>query len=295
MWVDGVFSGGGMKAIAYAGAIKALEEKNLVFKRLAGTSAGSIVAALLAVNYTADEIIDLLTKLNPESFLKERSWCKNLPMIRWMTLYYRMGLYSGDSFEQWIDGLLRKKGVYTFGDLPFQRLRIIVSDISSGTMVVIPDDLPKYGVDPGTFRVSHAIRMSCSLPFFFEPVPLTDSQGKKFLMIDGGVLSNFPLWLFDGGSTLPVRPFIGLQLSSSKATLSPKKIVNVLDFFHRIFFTMKEAHDAAYISKYAATNIVFIPVHKVETADFSISNEQKEALIQLGYKKAVAFLKKWSF
>ncbi len=295
MWVDGVFSGGGMKAIAYAGAIKALEEKNLVFKRLAGTSAGSIVAALLAVNYTPDEILVELKQLNPEAFLKEKSWYKSMPLIRWLTLYYRMGIYSGDAFEQWIDGLLRKKGVSTFNDLAFQRLRIIVSDISSGTMVVLPDDLPKYGITPGSFRISRAIRMSCSLPFFFEPVALTNSSGDRCLMIDGGVLSNFPLWLFDDEKTLPVRPFIGLQLSSRTTILVPKKIKNVLDFFHRIFFTMKEAHDAVYISKYATTNIIFIPVHDVETTDFSIPDAQKEALINLGYKKTEAFLKKWHF
>lgn len=295
MLIDGVFSGGGMKAIAYAGAIQALEEKNLTFKRLAGTSAGSIVAALLAANYKSDEIMEVLNLINPADFLEEKSFFNKLPVVKWIRLYFRYGLYRGDAFEGWIATLLKNKGIETFGDLDDQRLRIVVSDISTGKMVIFPDDLPDYGIDPDTFRIAKAVRISCSLPFFFEPDTILNKKGEKCLMVDGGVLSNFPIWLFDGSSSRPIRPFIGLQLSSKRMVLTPKKINNVLDYFHRVFLTMKEGHDEVYISKYAATNIIFIPVHGVSTAEFNLSEAQKKALIVMGYKKTIKFLKTWSY
>lgn len=295
MLVDGVFSGGGMKAIAYAGAIQALEEKNIFFKRLAGTSAGSIVASLLAVGYNGEEILGVLNQMNPANFLIEKSLFGKLPFLRWFRLYFKYGLYKADLFEAWIEELLIQKEVRTFGDLNDQILKIIVSDISTGRIVVMPDDLADYGIDPQTFSIATAVRMSCSLPFFFEPGTIMNKKGEKCLMVDGGVLSNFPIWLFEDGKTRPIRPFIGLQLSSKRKVLTPKKIDNVLEYYHRVFLTMKEGHDELYISKYAATNIIFIPVHGVATADFNLSEQQKKALVQLGYQQTKKFLKTWTY
>ena len=65
-------------------------------------------------------------------------------------------------------------------------------------MMVLPDDLEKYGVSPDSFPVARALRMSCGIPFFFEPVRLKIGSGDT-IVVDGGVLSNFPMWIFDNG------------------------------------------------------------------------------------------------
>ena len=59
-------------------------------------------------------------------------------------------------------------------------------------MVVLPEDLPDYGIDPDRFEIARAVRMSISIPYFFEPVIV-----KKHVFVDGGILSNFPMWIFD--------------------------------------------------------------------------------------------------
>lgn len=62
MLINAVFQGGGVKGISLAGAVKAAEEHGIVFNRLAGTSSGSIVAALLAAGYSADEMKAVIEK-----------------------------------------------------------------------------------------------------------------------------------------------------------------------------------------------------------------------------------------
>mgnify|MGYP003484396654 CR=1 FL=1 len=59
MIVDGVFSGGGIKGFAYVGAIQALEEKGIKFERVAGTSAGAILATFIAAGFNAQELEEI--------------------------------------------------------------------------------------------------------------------------------------------------------------------------------------------------------------------------------------------
>ena len=79
-----------------------------------------------------------------------------------------MGLYKGERLEKWIAEKLRSRGIRTFADLPDQSLRIIASDLTNSTMLVLPDDLPKYHIDPNRFSVARAVRMSCSIPYFLS-------------------------------------------------------------------------------------------------------------------------------
>ncbi|HET6871430.1 MAG TPA: patatin-like phospholipase family protein [Sporolactobacillaceae bacterium] len=295
MWIDGVFSGGGVKGFAFVGALQVVEEAGFRFRRVAGTSAGSIIAALIAAGFTGEEIKKEMDLMNPALFMDGKSSPLHFPFLKWLTLYWRMGLYKGNTFERWVQETLYKKKVISFGDLPPDTLKIVVSDLSRGKMVVIPDDLPVYGINPSNFSVARAVRMSCSLPFFFEPVALYNRESEKCIIVDGGVLSNFPVWLYDNGNTLPLRPFLGFQLSSRADFYMAHPIKNAVDLFHGLFTTMKEAHDAKYISKYAASNIVFIPVEHVETADFKLSKEDRDKLVELGRERTKAFLKKWVY
>lgn len=295
MWIDGVFSGGGVKGFAFVGALQVVEQEGFQFRRVAGTSAGSIVASLVAAGFTSKEIKEEMDMMNPALFMDGKSSPINFPFLRWLTLYWRMGLYRGNTFERWVQETLQKKGIVRFGDLQPDALKIVVSDLSRGKMVVIPDDLPSYGMNPDNFSVARAVRMSCSLPFFFEPVALYNREGEKCIIVDGGVLSNFPVWLYDNGNTKPLRPFLGFQLSSRADFYLTEPIKNAVDLFHSLFTTMKEAHDAKYISKYAASNIVFIPVEDVATADFNLSKEDQEKLVDLGRDRTRAFLKKWVY
>ncbi|MCD8508717.1 MAG: patatin-like phospholipase family protein [Bacillus sp. (in: Bacteria)] len=293
--VDGVFAGGGIKAFSFVGAVRILEQEGFVFERLAGTSAGAIVASFLKAGFTSDEIGEILEELDLPSLLDERKI--SIPFYRWLRLYLKMGIHQGDEFENWLYQILKQKGIVSFGDLPPQSLKMVASDLTNGKLVVLPDDLPQYGIIPESFSVARAIRMSCCLPFFFEPVKLTSKDGVTSLMVDGGVLSNFPMWLFSPKEGLAhlKRPVIGFRLSPSDDQIPPRVIRNAFSMLHSMVETMWKAHDQRYISKSHAKNIVFIPANKVSSTNFSISDVEKEELIQLGMNSTTKFLKKWSY
>jgi NTE family protein len=109
--VDLVFEGGGLKGIALVGAYSVLEERGYRPQNIAGTSAGAIVAALLAAGYTAAELRQIITDCDLNSF-KDRarkSWLPLFPGI--VSILKDRGIYEGKAFLEWMSGLLENKGV----------------------------------------------------------------------------------------------------------------------------------------------------------------------------------------
>ncbi len=289
--IDGVFSGGGIKGFAYVGALQILEERNIEFKRVAGTSAGAILACFIAAGYKASEIEELLDELDLKSLLDPPKIARTLPFLKWLNLYFRLGLYQGKALEKWFYKKLAAKDIYTFDDLPRGSLKLVASDLSNGQMIVLPDDLDKYGMNWKRFSVAKALRMSCGIPFFFEPVKLKDNKG-ECIVVDGGVLSNFPLWIFDNGNM--ERPLIGFKLSNPSVESGPRKISDGLKMFEALFATMRDAHDERYISRKHEKNIVFIPVEEYSATQFDIDETGKEALIKIGRQRTEKFLTTWN-
>jgi NTE family protein len=294
MKIDGVFSGGGIKGFSLVGAYHEIEKRGFQFERVAGTSAGSIVAALIAAGYTSSEINQLLVELDLKKFLDARKVIIPFPLAKWLFVYWKLGLYKGNELEKWIEEKLAAKGIRKFSDLPPQTLRVIASDLSNGRLVVLPDDLTNYGITPGSFSIAKAIRMSCSIPYFFEPVKLRSMDGVNIL-VDGGVLSNFPMWLFDRENVQKLRPVLGIKLSSNEYEHEKHKIQNAIQLFGALFETMKDAHDSRYISKKHAKNIIFIPTEGVLSTEFHLTDEKKEALFNLGKESAKKFFKSWCY
>lgn len=292
MKIDGVFSGGGLKGYALLGAYKALEEKGYQFERVAGTSAGAIVASFIAAGYTAAETEQLLDELDPTVFLDTRTSILPYPMIKWLRLYWKMGLYKGKALENWFLEKLAYKGIYTFGDLPANKLTLIASDLTHKKMLVLPDDLHSYGIDPQSFPIARALRMSCSIPYVFEPVTLQNRKGET-VVVDGGLLSNFPIWLFENGKRSRSRPVIGLKLSSKITEQKSQPIQNALQLFEALFSTMKNAHDERYISRSYEKDIVFIPVEHYRATDFHLEDQAKQELFEVGKQHTEKFLAFW--
>lgn len=296
MKIDGVFAGGGIRAFAFIGALQVLEEKNYQFERLAGTSAGALFSSFIKAGYNSSEINELLSELDLKTFMDSRKTWLPLPIMKWFSLYFLLGLYKGDALEEWVYEKLAAKGLKTFGDLKGGTLKIVASDISKGRLVVLPDDLHHYGYNPKTFPIAKAIRMSTSIPYFYEPVKLLDKKKKeKSIIVDGGVLSNFPLWIFtDEKGAKNKRPIIGFRLTPNIDEIPPAVINNAITMFHSLFETMRNAHDVRYIEEEHVKNIVFIPTSDVKATDFDLSEEKKKALIQTGQERTEKFLRKWS-
>lgn len=294
MKIDGVFSGGGIKAYAFVGSLKSIHAHNLSFQRVAGTSAGSIIAGLIASDYKITEIEKLLNEIHLKAFLDPPKLTRIIPGAKWIYFYFEMGLYRGRKFERWLYDKLALKNVYTFGDLPKGRLKVVVSDLSLGKLITIPDDLKRvYGLQPTQFSVARAIRMSIGFPYFFTPKKIMGKNQSKSLIVDGGLLSNFPMWVFEDKSSQQTRPLLGIKLGESTDNTQPRKIRNAVEMLESLFLTMKQAHDTRYISKTEKNNIIFIPTKEFSALDFKINDNEINELIKLGETHTNQFLKYW--
>lgn len=303
--VNAVFEGGGVRGISLAGAVRAAELSGVRFHNVAGTSSGSIVAALVATGYSALEMKEVIESTPFRSFM-QRSPIFDFkfigPAVR---LLIRKGLYSGDALEQWVEGLLAAKGVRVFGDLPPGKVRIIASDITNGKLLVLPDDMADYGIDPRRFPVAKAIRMSTSIPYFFDPVilrqPLRPRKGRNrgkvearfTYIVDGGLLSNFPLWLFEQeASEEQGIPVIGFQMIG-RTEPKRNRITGPFTMFQAMFETMLGAHDERYIEEQKWVRTIRIPTMGVGTTQFDLKPEVSLSLYESGLAAGQKFFRNW--
>ena len=191
-----VLEGGGVKGIALVGALKATEDRKIRYQGLAGTSAGAMVAALYAAGYSAEELEDLLLKTHFSLLLDSIR-------PRWYGLWKHYGIYEGRLFYEWIYQLLRDKGVITFSDVKHCELKIVASDLTNRRVLTFDNtNNPKMSV-------AEAVRMSIGIPLFFKAYRYGES-----LVVDGGILSNYPLWLFQDSEA----ETLGFKLVSDKDT-----------------------------------------------------------------------------
>jgi NTE family protein len=302
--INGVFEGGGVKGVALAGAVQAAQRRGFVFDRVAGTSSGSIIASFLAAGYSGEEMRRMILETPFRNFLK-RSPIFN---TRWIgppaRLLLKKGLYSGEALEYWVLQKLAAKGVRTFGDLQPGQLRIVASDISQGKLLVLPDDIALYGIDPAKFLVAKAVRMSTSIPYFFDPVVIRrkrepnarrpKDESDYIYIVDGGLLSNFPLWLFDEQTDPGTqRPTIGFQ-TVGRTKQSIRHIGGPITMLTALFATMMDAHDDRYIEEANRFRTIQIPAQGVRVTQFDISPEQSSELFQAGYESADKFFTRWT-
>ncbi|MGE5458869.1 MAG: patatin-like phospholipase family protein [Methanobacterium sp.] len=316
---NAVFEGGGVKGIGLVGAVSALEAKKYEFANLAGTSAGAIVAALLAAGYNATELEQILRVMDYEKF-KDGNLIDHLGLPgKVMSEFLHYGMYNGEYFKDWMENLLYEKKKLRFGDILADnpgndRLRYkfqaIATDLTDHRMLVLPWDLKDFGYDPDEYSIAMAVRMSMSIPLFFEPVKLTDNYGKTHYIVDGGVLSNYPVWLLDDGSPNPIYPTFGLKLVETDrkdvmGRSASEEIKNLPGFLESIVSTLLEGHDNYYISTtsgdFDRTICISTTVEaggekkKIKTTDFEITEEENKALFMNGKNAAEKFLESFNF
>ncbi|HEV8193549.1 MAG TPA: patatin-like phospholipase family protein, partial [Ktedonobacterales bacterium] len=267
--VDLVLEGGAVWGVALVGAICTLEAQGYVPQNIAGTSAGAIVAALLAAGYRGTEIRDIMFRQDLAS-LADKTWKAHVPVIGvlWSVLS-ELGIHKGDVILQRLREALAHRGVRTFGDLVHPdyndpqsryhyRLHVIASDVTGRRLLVLPGDAKFFGIKPDDLEVALAVRMSMSIPLFFKPVILRDPGKKRYLITDGSMLSNFPVWLFDSMGK-PEWPTFGLRLTETNLqqslaealppTPAPVKrgLAILIDYGSSLIRTMMEAHDRMYL------------------------------------------------
>ncbi|WDC83538.1 patatin-like phospholipase family protein [Caloramator sp. mosi_1] len=295
MYIDAVFEGGGVKGIAFLGAIKCLEERGYKFNKVAGTSAGAIISSLIAAGYSADELKQILFNFDFINF-QDKDAVQSLPFIgSILGLVVSKAIFSGDAFENWLKELLVKKGKVKFKNFINNNefaLKIIASDITKKDILILPDDLKEYGIDPLEFEVAKAVRMSMSIPLYFKPVKLKVNDEIHYI-VDGGILSNFPVWIFDVEG-IPRWPTFGFKLQEP-APKPRNEYISLKDYLMDIVNTMIEENELRYIKNKDFVRTILIPTLGVNTTDFSISNSMKQKLYISGYNSAKTFLETWNF
>jgi NTE family protein len=290
---DGVFSGGGIKGLAFAGAVTAAQEAGWVFTaNLAGTSAGAICALALALGYDAAGLRKL--------FAQDLGFIDD-PLPLGLPNYFGYGWVRGKGLARFIEQVIAEAPVKaaTFGDLPAGKLRVIGTDLVHERMVVFPDDAGLY-LDPAngkpftpeTLPLNTAVRISAGYPGFFPPIVLKDAAtGRDGALVDGGVCSSFPVWLFDDPK--PTRPTWGFNLyDGGPPTSTPTHPISGLlwpvDMLETVIATAVGALDTLEAKRFG-NRIIQIPTGAISALDFSPTAEQKQALYDGGYQAAKQF------
>lgn len=315
---DAVFEGGGVKGIGLVGGLTAVEQHGYQFANLAGSSAGAIISALLAVGYTAAEIKAEMLKMDFEAF-KQKGVLDQLGSVgKALSIGINFGIYSAGYFEEWMEGLLAAKGKTRFGDIltgdPEMRYRYrfqaIASDITDQRMLVLPGALLGFGYDPDEYSIAKAVRMSMSIPVFFEPFRLQDNNRREHIIVDGGVLSNYPVWLLDDGMHDMDRPTFGFKFNDNAQKVNlkskvDKPIGNIIDFTSSLIRTMVDAHDSFHISQssgdFDRTILISTAVkhgrarNAISATDFDITQGEMGELFDNGYQAGRSFLETFDF
>ncbi|WP_420463365.1 patatin-like phospholipase family protein [Candidatus Palauibacter sp.] len=314
-----VFEGGGVKGIAYAGALEVLNKEGILdhISRVGGTSAGAITATLIGLGYSPRDIRRLLLRLSFRTFLDD-SWGVFRDADR---LLHDFGWYKGETFRKWIGDLIARKtgsADSTFADLAHndkcKDLYFIGTNLSTGLAEVF-----SFEHTPD-LRVADAVRISMSIPFFFR----ARRNQHDDVLVDGGVLDNYPIKLFDRRTYVDdpthVREpgyygkanedldthehyvynqqTLGFRLDSREqiaffrhGAVPPRHTIDDLfDYAGRLVKTLMTFQENQHLHSDDWHRTVYINTLGVGTTDFDLGKDKKKELIAEGKKGTESYL-----
>lgn len=312
---SGVFQGGGCKAIAYIGAYEVAYEHGVMFSELAGTSAGSIIAAAIALGATPEQIksfvsnLDFLSLLKvsnidyPQKSIKEQfnikpNGCVEKFFWRFESciqkrIYEKLGKLDSSFWKNFNHNrLLNEFGIFDSNILTYI-LRKWFSEISgkndpkfkdlSVDLKILASDIPRHTAivfnkkDSPDKSIAEAVTASCSIPVFFTP------PDKKY--IDGGILSNRPDVFIENRTNY-------LRSLSFSLIGSDSQINDFLEFMWSIIDTVIQGADEIQHEK-IATDKIEIRCDGISATDFSkINSVSISRLIENGRQAMNTFFLK---
>lgn len=296
-----IFSGGGIKGISYCGALDVLESKGILKNIIgyAGTSSGAILASLLAVGYSAVELKQIMNDLNMADLIDDK-----FGYIRdGINIVESYGVAPGKYVNKLLGTLIKKKTGnkdYSINQLFHDKkikLVIVGTNMNTGSSRYFYPDSPCI-VD-GNISIRKAVRISMSIPLIFEPV-MHDNN----IHVDGGVLDNFPLHVFDGpypgemNARLDLckinKQVLGLRIITSESIdnydkLKNIKINNLLEYGLSFISTFMAENNRRILTptNMLRTISIITPIYSIY--DFNVSSEDKQLLINAGYNSTLSF------
>lgn len=185
-------SGGGIRGIAHAGVLKALEDNGIKPHIIGGTSAGSLIAVLYAMGYSPYYIYILFKR-----YAKEITEISGVPIISGIGSFMMnkkntiKGLKSGKNLETVYNQLAFKKGIRKINQIQMP-IVIPTVDITDSKEYVITNRITEKHTDTSQYitdiTVGKAVRASSSFPAVFMPCKF-----ENHAFMDGGVLDNIPV------------------------------------------------------------------------------------------------------
>jgi len=295
-----VFSGGGIKGLAYVGAIKALEEKQLFqnVKRFAGASAGAITAALLAIGMGADELDEQMSSVDFSTFLQKSnvniealvdSPTEELILKGPEVIFdevKKRGLCDGSVFVQWLTSMFKLKGfdeTTTFADLyekTGNELIIVLcyANCSKTVLACYKNE------EMANMPIVTAVRGSMSIPFVFQPLIWNNNT-----YVDGGTMYNYPIEVFD--EELPPEKTLGFILSTQSSVLTPQRRDDngILSHLACIYDALMNVSYEYCFRMENHHRTVFIDSAGIGVLDFKLNEDQKKSLKDNGYKATMDY------
>ncbi|CAN5521033.1 hypothetical protein BH10BAC1_BH10BAC1_20790 [soil metagenome] len=300
-----VFEGGGVKGIAYGGALEVLNNMNIVknIERVAGTSAGAINAAMLALGYTSAEVSKIIAETNFKDFEDGTLFSEVFGITK------KYGWYKGDKFKEWMGKYIKEKtgsSETTFKQLAllnrangFKQLYVISTNLTRQQSMIFSHE-PNHFPDTS---IKDAVRMSMSIPLYFHSV-MKDNE----VWVDGGVSWNYAVNLFDNEQYVAKKEnsekvsyntdasyvfnheTLGFRLDSTKVIeynkdnwkSEPVKINNIKDYAVGLVNFLMEMANKKHLHQNDWNRTVFIDTLDVKTTDFKLSPAKIQELLASG-------------
>jgi NTE family protein len=284
-----VLSGGGIKGICYCGALQILEKENILqnLTGFAGTSAGSLVAALLAIGYNSTEIKDIIYKLDFNTLIDDKTG-----IIRdTYNFFSDYGIAPGKTVNEVIGTLIENKtgnSNYTFKDLYTEKhINLVIVGTNLNTRKSI------YFNHNNSIPIVDAIRISMGIPFLFEPIKYNDMY-----CVDGGLLNNYPLNVFDGlnpeiinedfNFCKPNPHVLGLNIITKSDITDLKggshEISSLFEYCSSIIDTLMVENERRVMMPAFWLRTINITCPEYPSTNFNLNNKQKDELIEIGKK-----------
>jgi len=315
---DLVLEGGGVKGVGLIGAVVRLLEEGYTFHRVAGTSAGSIAAALLAAGVDARGLADVMERLDYSRVPDVAR--PGIPIAsEAVSMLTTGGAHSGDYVHAWIADELERLDVRTFGDLRLEdagadenlaasrryKLVVMTTDITHGRLLRLPWDYAHFDLDPDQQLVADAVRASISIPLFFEPQKLRNERmGEESTLVDGGVLSNFPIEIFDRTDGEDPRwPTFGIKimpaLPGADGQLFPPLAMPMLRpvrQLEQVLATAIVGHDQSYTERPGVRRrMIAVDTSAIGIIEFHADRAKRDHVAQQGREAAEKFLAAWDW
>ena len=306
-----MLEGGGVKNIALLGAVTVLAEAGYTFPRVAGTSGGAIIAAGIAAYQKAGRdlspLLDVSLRVDNSRFLDWRWPGRFLgPVSGVVDLLRRGGLHSGDYLYEFLCPALEEVGIRTFGDLRIdddpgsslaehQRYSLVVhvADLTHQVLVRLPWDYGLYGLVADEQPVADAVRASISIPFFFRPVQMETDHGAA-TWVDGGLLVNYPITVFDRTDGKPARwPTWGIKVSTSPPHSGDRAVRTAAGLAVRCLSTITgDWYRSSFGADTAGRRTIQVDTSAVPSTQFDVDNRARLRLFENGRAAATAFLER---